>query len=70
MLILTNEYLMAHGRDPKGRGKWVFIFDRHHDRPWMAMAENGSTDLTYGLALRIAKREAKRRGAKVVEVSP
>lgn len=65
MIVNTNEYLMAHGRDPKGRGHWAFIFDRKHAEPWFAFGE-----MTYGEAKKLALAEAKRRGARFVEVGP
>ncbi len=63
--VHTSEYMMTYGREPRGRGVWAFVFDRVHDKPWYAIGQ-----MTYGEAKKLALAEAKRRGARFVEVAP
>lgn len=48
----TTEYEAAHGRTPKGNGRWAFYIG---ERLWFA-----PHSLTYFKACRAAKREARR----------
>lgn len=66
--IDTNEYQNSHGKTPKGRGSWIFAFDGEDDTKdsdkWFTA--NG----TYAEALKAAKAEGKKRGAKTIKVMP
>ncbi len=63
----TSEYEYNHGAKPRGRGSWAFAFDCN-EKPEALFWTPGST--TYGEALKLARAEAKRRGASMVTVVP
>lgn len=63
----TSVYEYSHGRKPKGFGSWAFSFDKKdvsHDKMFWAH------QMTYGDALKEAKKEAKKRGAEVIFTQP
>lgn len=59
----TSRYEAEHGCKPRGLAHWGFNFDNDKVTWWVP--EN-----TFGAAKRKALNEAKRRGAKKVEVAP
>lgn len=63
--IRTTEYQMSHGQNPRGRGAWAFYFDKKNG-PGCEWWAPGS--MTYTEALKLAKAEAKQRGAWLIEV--
>ena len=81
--VCINDYLIAHGKAPRGNGFWWFYFDDIDD-PWFASDENKSeiiitpegglktrgTPMPFSKALKLAKQEAARRNAHVITVAP
>ena len=56
--VKTNSFVNAHGRDPKGFGRWAFQIG--DSIGWI-------TD-TYSEAVKVAKRSAQRQGITQIEV--
>lgn len=71
VFVETREFVIAHGRAPRGRGGWAFAFDRadaegvNADYLARAFWVNG---VTYGQAKRAAIAEAVKRGVSTVWV--
>lgn len=65
VFVDSTEYRLAHGKEPRGMGGWMFFFDREQDvmKAWSAPANS-----SYGEAKKAAVAEAKRRGARIVRV--
>jgi hypothetical protein len=63
----TSAYVEAHGRSPRGRGSWAFFFDTDNNAP-IEQAWFTPGCLTYSEAKKLARAEAKRRGATFVTV--
>ena len=38
----TNEYRFAHGKQPRGVGRWCFFFDDNDDEPFWAIGKFAS----------------------------
>lgn len=67
MRVETGEYEASHGKAPRGRGSWAFTFGVNggvESDIWYAAIG------AYSGALKIAKAEARRRGADVLWVQP
>lgn len=63
--IDTRDYLLAHGKEPRGRGMWAFFFDgRTHieDVYW------SRPNMTYREALAMAKVYARDKGHTVISI--
>lgn len=65
----TSTYEWAHGRQPRGKGYWAFFFRpdkarKPGDDVWFCPGLN-----TLAEAKRLARDEAKRRGATEVHVA-
>jgi hypothetical protein len=59
----TDEYELAHGRAPRGRGSWAFYFEDTPEVPWWT-----PHSMTFGEARKQARAEAQRRGVTRVTV--
>lgn len=62
--VSTRDYQFSHNRAPRGYGSWAFAFDgaeQMHEIFWVHSA-------TYTQARKAAVAEARRRGARDVEV--
>lgn len=62
MRVESRKYEFAHGRKPRGMGNWAFIFDGEEGRAFFVNFSR------YAEAKKEALAEAKRRGARRVEV--
>lgn len=60
--VVTSDYLLSHGRQPRGRGTWAFSFDGPNVDSidprilWTPAA-------SYAEAKKLARAEAAKRGA-------
>jgi len=61
--VNTSEYRAAHGKEPRGKGRWMFDLGRENGE-WHEFAMNAN----YGTALAAAKAEAKRLGCYKIVV--
>ena len=66
--VETIEYERSHGKRPRGWGSWGFTFEtvtyRDASEVWFAPVS------TFGDAVKAAKAEAQRRGARMISAQP
>ena len=63
--ISTEKFEASHGKKPRGRGLWAFIFG------WSDTPEfPASGEMTYSEAVKWAKRAAKIKGTTFIQVAP
>jgi hypothetical protein len=72
--VRTDAYWRSHGRGPRGRGGWLFQMEdadgRQIDAQHPIWDELFAAKGTYGEALKAAKAEARRLGARSIIVCP
>lgn len=72
--VSTRQYESNHGAKPRGRGTWGFMFDPSTPFPldaevwWAGFGTPAGCSLTYGEAVKLAKAEARSRGASLIVV--
>ena len=59
----TNEYRFAHGKQPRGVGRWCFFFDDNDDEPFWAIG-------TFAESQRKARAFAMLKGFRRIRVGP
>jgi len=72
--VLTDAYWRSHGRGPRGRGGWLFRLEdaagQQLDAQHPIWNELYASKGTYGEAIKAAKAEARRLGARRIIVLP
>lgn len=69
LIVCVTDFINSHGKTPRGRGSWAFYFNSDDDI-WWSKDEIGCSSMTYSEALKLAKKEARRRNATVITVAP
>lgn len=64
--VSTRSFVNSHGRQPRGYGMWGFFIANHvKDEVWFV-----PRSMSYADAKKLAKAEAKARGADYLAVAP
>lgn len=66
MEIATGHFEFVHGAKPRGRGRWGFYFDGQTQIEALFSVRE---QLLFSAACKVARAEARRRGARRIEVA-